>query len=73
MNEKTASGFQDVIETVEAMPWEDQALLVEIIHLRLVQQRRGELAADIAEARKAYRQGKVRRGSVNDLLEELEE
>jgi len=53
---------------VETLPQNDQALLVEIIHRRLVQQRRTELIADIAEARQAYEQGKVERGTVADLM-----
>jgi hypothetical protein len=47
--------------------------LIEIIRQRLVQHRRIELAADVAEARRAYQQGKVRRGTVADLMEELAE
>jgi len=67
------SRFQDVIETVEALPPDDQALLVEIIRQRLIQYRRRELAAEIAEAREAYRCGEVHRGTVADLMEELTE
>lgn len=65
------SRFQDVIETVETLPPEDQALLVEIIRQRLIQHRRRELAAEIAEAREAYQRGEVHRGTVADLMVEL--
>ena len=68
-----SSRFQDVIETVEALPLEDQALLVEIIRQRLIQHRRRELAAEIAEAREAYQHGEVHRGTAADLMEELKE
>ena len=72
MSEKmTSSRFQEAIETVEALPPGDQELLVEIIRQRLIQQRRAELVADIAEARNAYQRGEVRRGTVADLMEEL--
>jgi len=70
---ETSSRFQEVIETVETLPPDDQALLIEIIRQRLIQHRRAELAADIAEARRAYQQGKVRRGTAADLMEELTE
>ena len=74
MSKKSVSSrFQEVIETVEALPPEDQALLIDIIRHRLIQQRRGELAADIAEARDAYRRGKVRRGTAADMMRELAE
>ncbi|WP_447974928.1 hypothetical protein [Nitrospira sp. Kam-Ns4a] len=65
--------FQEVIEMVEALPPDDQALLMQIIRQRLIQHRRTELAADIAEAREAYRRGEMRRGTVADLMAELAE
>jgi hypothetical protein len=72
MSEKMASSrFQEIIETIEALPPSDQELLVEIIRRRLLQGRRAELAADIAETRNAYRRGEVRRGTVADLMEVL--
>ncbi len=65
--------FQEAVEVVEALPPDDQALLVEIIRKRLIERRREELASDIAEAREAYRRGEVRRGTVTELLEDLQE
>ena len=67
------SRFQELIEIIEALPLDDQALLVEIIHKRLIQQRRAELAAEIEDARSAYQKGDVRRGTVSDLMEDLAE
>lgn len=71
--EKVSSRFQQVIETVEALPPDDQLLLIEIIRQRLIQHRRAELAAEIAEARDAYQRGDVRRGTVADLMKDLAE
>jgi hypothetical protein len=48
-------------------------LLVEIIRQRMIQHRRHELITQVADAREAYRTGNVRRGSVEDLLQQLEE
>lgn len=69
--QKGSSQFQEAIETVEALPSEDQILLIELIRQRLIQQRRAELAAEVAEARQAYQRGEVRRGTVEDLMKEL--
>ena len=66
------SRFQETIEAVENLPPDDQALLIEIIRQRLIQQRRTALAADIAEARNAYERAEVRRGGVADLMQELQ-
>jgi len=37
------------------------------------EQRRADLAGEIATARQAYRQGQVRRGTVDDLMAEIGE
>jgi hypothetical protein len=74
MNETARSSrFQDAIETVEALPPDDQALLIEIIRKRSIENRRRELTAEIAEVREAYRRDEVYRGTVADLMEELSE
>jgi hypothetical protein len=74
MSEKVASSrFQEAIETVEALPPDDQTLLIEIVRRRLIELRRAELAADVKEARSAYERGDVRRGTVTELMEELAE
>lgn len=72
-SEQASSRLQQVIETVEALPPDDQWLLIEVIQQRLIQRRRAGLAEEIAEAREAYEQGRVRRGTVADLMEELSE
>jgi hypothetical protein len=67
-----SSDLQRVIEDVETLPVDDQMLLIEIIRQRLIQHRRSDLIADVAAARQAYQEGNVRRGTVDDLLKELD-
>ena len=67
-----SSDLQRVIEDVETLPVDDQMLLIEIIRQRLIQHRRSDLIADVAEARQAYQEGNVRRGTVDELLKELD-
>jgi len=61
--------FQDLVEAIETLPLEDQALLIEIIRKRLIQQRRAELVKEVAEARNAYERGEIQRGTAADLME----
>ena len=68
-----SSGFQQAIETVEQLPPEEQAMLVEIVRQRLIEERRTELVGEIAASRGAYEQGDVTRGSADDLMKELAE
>jgi hypothetical protein len=65
--------FQDLIEAVEAMPLEDQSILVELINKRIIEKRRAELVAEVQEARRAFENGDVKRGSVRDLMKDLKD
>ena len=62
-----------MIETIEALPIDDQESLIGIIRQRLIQRRRAELVAEVVEARNDYQRGEVRRGTVADLMEDLAE
>jgi homoserine kinase len=73
MSAHISSQFQEVIESIEALPRDDQEILVEIIRHRLIQERRKELIKEVAEARQAYQSGDVQRGTVDDLMKELTE
>ncbi|MCC3410799.1 MAG: hypothetical protein JGK24_07070 [Microcoleus sp. PH2017_29_MFU_D_A] len=70
--EKT-SIFQKAIDTVEALSPEEQNMLIDIIQNRLKQQHRDELLKAVAESEKDYEIGNVRRGTVADLMAELDE
>jgi hypothetical protein len=65
--------FQSAIEVVEALSFDEQAILIDIIDKRLKQQRRSELLQEVSEAEENYAQGNVRRGSVADLIAELDD
>lgn len=69
--EKTST-FQQLIEAIEQLPIEDREILVDIVQKRLKQERREQLFQEIAEAERDYVKGNVRRGSVSDLLQELQ-
>ena len=61
------------LETVDRLALEEQEMLLEIVYRRFIEQRRGNLAGEIAAAREAYRRDEVRRGTVDDLMTELAE
>ncbi|MBO0349965.1 hypothetical protein J0895_12755 [Phormidium pseudopriestleyi FRX01] len=70
-NIEETSKFQKALEVIEALPIDDQAMLVDIIQQRLRQQRRDELLQEVVRSQQEYEAGTVRRGSVMDLLTEL--
>ena len=72
MSEKLST-LQQALDVVEALEPEEQAILLNIISKRLAQQRRNELIEDIAQARDDYQKGNVKRGSISNLMAELDE
>ena len=68
MGDKT---FQKALEIVESLPEEQRESLMDIVKRRLVEERRDRLAQSIKEAREEYKRGKIRRGTVDDLMNEL--
>jgi hypothetical protein len=71
MNDQRST-FQAAIAIVEALPVEEQTMLVEIINNRLKQQRRAELIAEVKIAEQEYADGKVKRGSAADFMADLD-
>ncbi len=65
--------LQDLIEAVEAMPLEDQSILVELINKRITEKRRAELIAEVQEARDAFKSGEVKGGTFEDLMKDLKD
>lgn len=72
MSEKLST-LQQALDLVETLEPEEQAILLNIISKRLAQQRRNELIEDIVQARDDYQKGNVKRGSIADLMAELDE
>lgn len=63
--------FNGVLETIEAMPIQDQIALLEVMQHRLVDSRRTEIASNILKAKASYQAGNVFRGTVNEAITEL--
>jgi hypothetical protein len=72
MAEATAR-FQEIIDDIESLPLEDQAVLVDIVRKRIAREERARIIADVVEARAAHANGDVRRGSAQDLMAEIGE
>lgn len=71
---KTNTGtakFDEALASVEMLPVEDQAALIEVVNKRITAVRRQEMVRDIAAARTEYRRGVAKRGSAADLMREF--
>jgi hypothetical protein len=65
------SQFQEALNTIEALPLDDQAELLNILHNRL--KLRQQVIQEVQEVRQEYQEGIVRFGSINDFLLELDD
>lgn len=69
-NQQTVT-FQEALDVVESLPEYQQEDLVDILRHRLIEHRRKSLAENIRKAREEYARGKVRKGTVDDLMRDL--
>ena len=63
--------FNQILEAIELLPLDEQEDLINIVKHRQIERRREEIAANIAKARQEYQQNEVFRGTVDDVITEL--
>ena len=63
--------FQKAIDAVESLPFDDREELLEILRMRIAEQRRDEIAANAKEALQAVKEKRAKFGTVEDLKKDL--
>jgi len=69
---KQTAVFNDVLDAADTLPIQQQEDLVRILQSRVIDQKRESLAQSVREARAEYARGEVNKGSVADLMKDLE-
>lgn len=64
--------FDEVVEAVEHLPPEQQADLLDLMQRRLAEQGRHRVAQDVSEGKAEFNSGHAKRGTVNDIMDEIE-
>ena len=64
--------FGEVLEGIETLSLEDQEILKEILHRRIVERRRGELVQDVQQAQQEFQAGQCRPARPEELMNEIE-
>lgn len=67
---KTIS-FQEIIDSVENLSFDDQDYLFDLIKKRRIEKRRLEIAANAKATLESLKQGTAKKGSVDDLIADL--
>ena len=64
--------FNSLLEEIDALPSERQEELLDIVRRRLAEKRPHEIARNAAIAHELHAKGALPRGSVGDLMRELQ-
>ena len=63
--------FNQILEEIELLSFEEQEELIDIIKHRQAERRRDEIAANIAQTHQEYQKDEVFRGTVDEIITEL--
>jgi len=67
-----SNNINDFLESISKLPLDDQLMISEIIHKRVVEEKRKALAESVKESKVEYLSNKTKRGSVEGFLKDLE-
>ena len=65
------SPFQKALTVIERLPSDQQLDVVDVVRKRLAENRRDEIAANIRKAKADFKAGKLKKGTVADLMKDL--
>ena len=63
--------YGQVLDSIEALPEEQQESLVDIVRKRLAERRRAALVKSVAEARKEFKSGKIRPATPSEIMRKV--
>ncbi|HEY9701434.1 MAG TPA: hypothetical protein V6C58_03260 [Allocoleopsis sp.] len=70
---KQTSKFQEIIEIVESLQLQDREILLDILNKRVQYEKQQKFSQEIAEVELEYTEGKVKYGTVDEFLAELDQ
>jgi len=71
VNMQKALPLGEVLEGIETLSLEDQEILKEILHRRIVGRRREELVQDVQQAQQEFQAGECRPVTPEELMNEI--
>jgi len=69
---RSQHALDEILDRVDEMPLEDQNMLVDLLANRYRERRRDEILANSRRTVEEYNKGLTSKGTVSDLLRELE-
>ena len=63
--------MQRALDVVERLDEEEQTVLLDIVHQRRIERRRAEIAENARATAQAFKEGRARLGTIEDLRRDL--
>jgi hypothetical protein len=63
--------FNEVLESADNLPLDDQITLLEVLQRRVIEHRREELSKEIQDAQKEFQEGRCKPTTPSDLMKEI--
>jgi len=70
--EVTQSHLDQILDEIASLSLEAQEILLNIVRQRHTERKREQILRDSRETMRAYRKGMVKKGTVDDLMKDLE-
>ncbi len=64
--------FNDVLESVEELSFEEKEFLIDILQKRQIEQRREQLYNEVTVAIEEYNSGKLKSMTVDEIMKEID-
>ncbi|HAY21882.1 MAG TPA: hypothetical protein DCY27_06880 [Desulfobacterales bacterium] len=68
----TQSDLDQILDKIASLSLDDEEMLLQIIRQRHIERKRDQILKDSRETMRAYNKDLVKRGSVSDLMKDLE-
>lgn len=63
--------FNEILESADKLSLDEQETLTEVLHRRIIEHRRAELAKEIWEAQQEFKEGKCKSATPSELMKEI--
>ncbi|MFH0959295.1 MAG: hypothetical protein V1897_11385 [Pseudomonadota bacterium] len=63
--------FNDLLESVDKLSLDEQETLTEVLHRRIIERRRSELAREIQEAQWEFKEGSGQPTTPSEIMKEI--
>jgi DNA-binding NtrC family response regulator len=70
--EATQSHLDQILDEIASLSLDEQEMLVDILKKRHIEQKRVRIARDVREAQREHQKGMTKRGTIEDLVKDLE-